>query len=188
MKFSAGIAALALTSVLAGCGMAEVKDPYYAMSASQASKLLSQANLPMVVFGDRAFNAKRWRVGSATTMWALMAGNNAEILRLSATAIAEGEGTRVHCDVLPPESPVHDLVAQGLKENEASRDLYAAALAEQVDATLTGRDFNIMRISAATARVTLNALPQIREAMENESKQYQKKEQDVVDKAYANEK
>ena len=97
-------------------------------------------------------------------MWALESDSHVELLRLSATTIAEGKGTRIHYDVLPPESSVRDQVAQGLEENEAYRDLYRSALAEQIDAKLTNREFAIQNISVDSARVVLGALPHIRES------------------------
>jgi non-homologous end joining protein Ku len=121
-------------------------------------------------------------------MWALVSDSRVELLRLSATTIAEGKGTRIHYDVLPPESSVRDQVAKGLKENGAYRDLYRSALAEQIDAKLTNREFAIQNIAVAAARVTLGALPNIRESMDNAEKEYQRRQQQDIDRVYANEK
>ena len=171
--------------MLGGC---EGKDPFYAASPDQVSKVLDQTNLPMTVFGARAATAKHWRVNAATTMWALESDSRVELLRLSATTRADGKGTRIHYDVLPPESSVRDQVAQALKENGAYRDLYRSALAEQVDAKLTNRAFAIQNIAVDAARVTLGALPNIREGFANAEKEYRQKQQEVIDRVYANEK
>ena len=120
-------------------------------------------------------------------MWALESDSHVELLRLSATTMADGKGTRIHYDVLPPESSIRDQVAQGLKENGAYRDLYKSALAEQVDAKLTNRAFAIQNIAVQAARVTIAALPHIRESFDNAEKEYQRKQQEVIDRAYANE-
>ncbi len=182
---TACLAAIGLAVMLGGC---QGKDPFYAVSPAQVSKVLDQTNLPMVVFGERAANARRWRVNAATTMWAVESDSRVELLRLSATTRADGNGTRIRYDVLPPESSVRDQVAQALKENGAYRDLYRSALAEQVDAKLTNREFAIKNIAGAAARVTLGALPNIREGFANAEKEYRQKQQEVVDRAYANEK
>jgi hypothetical protein len=188
MKISSAtacLAAIGLAVMLAGC---QDKDPFYQASPDQVSKVLDQTNLPVMVFGARAANARHWRVNAATTMWALESDSRVELLRLSATTIAEGKGTRIHYDVLPPDSSIRDQVAQGLKENGAYRDLYRSALAEQVDAKLTNREFALQNIAVDAARVTLEALPHIRESMANAEKEYQRRQQDVIDRAYANEK
>ena len=171
--------------MLGGC---QGDDPFYPASPDQVSKVLDQTNLPMMVFGERAATAKHWRVNAATTMWAIESDGHVELLRLSATTIAEGKGTRIHYDVLPPESSLRDQVAQGLEENGAYRDLYRSALKEQIDAKLTNREFAIQNISVDAARVTLGALPNIRESFDNAEKEYQRQQQEVIDRAYANEK
>ena len=178
------LAAIGLAVMLGGC---QGRDPFYAVAPDQVSRVLDQTNLPMMVFGEWALNVKHWRVNAATTMWALEGDSHVELLRLSATTIADGKGTRIHYDVLPPESSVRDQIAQRLKENGHYRDLYRSALAEQVDAKLTNRAFAIGNIAAEVARVTLVELPNIRKSFDNAEKEYQRKQQEVIDRAYANE-
>ena len=187
MKISSATACLAAIGLAVMLGGCQGKDPFYAVSPDQVSKVLDQTGLPMMVFGARAANAKHWRVNAATTMWAIESDSHVELLRLSATTIADGKGTRIHYDVLPPDSSVRDQVAQGLKENGAYRDLYRSALKEQVDANLTNRAFAIGNIAVEAARVTLAELPNIRKSFENAEKEYQRQQQEVIDRAYANE-
>ena len=187
MKLSsarAGLAAIGLAVMLAGC---QGKDPFYAVSPGQVNDVLDQTYLPLMVFGEYALNAKHWRVNGATTMWALQSDSHVELLRLSATTMADGKGTRIHYEVLPPESSVRDQVAQRLKENGHYRDLYRSALAEQVDAQLTNRAFAIGNIAAEVARVTLVELPNIRKSFDDAEKEHVRQQQEVIDRAYANE-
>ena len=177
MKISSATACLAAIGLAVMLGGCQGNDPFYPASPEQVSKVLDQTDLPMMVFGARAASAKHWRVNAATTMWALMSDSHVELLRLSATAIAEGKGTRIHYDVLPPESSVRDQVAKGLKENGAYRDLYRSALAEQIDAKLTNREFAIRNISVETARVVLATLPHIREMLDNAGKEDERNEE-----------
>jgi hypothetical protein len=189
MKISSAIACcFAVIGLALMLGAFEGKDPFYPAPPDQVNKVLDRTNLPMMVFGERAATTKHWRVNSATTMWAIESDSRVELLRLSATTIAEGKGTRIHYDVLPPNSSVRDQVAQALKENGAHRDLYRSALAEQVDANLTNRPFAIANIAVPAARVTLAALPHVREGMDNAEKEYQRRQQEVIDRVYANEK
>jgi hypothetical protein len=184
-SLTAGLAAIGLAVILGGC---QGSDAFYPATPDEVSKILDQTQLPIVVFGERAATAKHWRVNAATTMWALESESEVELLRLSATTMAEGKGTRIHLDVLPPESSVRDQVAQGLKENDDYRDLYRSALAEQIDANLNNREFAIQNISAEATRVTLWALPSIRERYDNAEAEYQRQQQEIIDRAYANEK
>jgi hypothetical protein len=185
MKIPAPLATLGLAVLLTGC---DGNDPFYALPAQAVASVIDQTSLPIMVFGDKAATAKHWRVDAKTSMWAFQNAEEVELLRLSATTIAEGDGTRVHIDVLPPESPIHDQVEQGLKENAAYRDLYTAALAEQINADLNNRVFNIGNIAGAAAHVTLAALPHIREGMENAAEEFHKRDQENIDRAYENEK
>lgn len=185
LSATACLAAMGLAVLLGGC---QGKDPFYAASPDQVGRVLDQTDLPMMVFGERAATAKHWRVNAATTMWAIESDKHVELLRLSATTIADGKGTRIHYDVLPPDSSIRDQVARALKENGAYRNLYRSALAEQIDAKLTNREFAIRNISAEAAQVTLAALPHIRESFDNAEKEYQRKQQEVIDRVYANEK
>ena len=184
-KATASLAAIVLAAMVAGC---QGSDPFYPASPDQMSKVLDRTELPIVVFGERAVTAKRWRVNATTTMWALESDSRIELLRLSATTIADGDGTRIHYDVLPPESSLREQVVQGLRENGAYRDLYRSALAEQIDANLTNREFAIQNISVEATRVTLGALPNIREGYDNAEEEYQRQQQEIIDRVYANEK
>ena len=182
---TACLSAIVLAVMLGGC---QGSDPFYPASPDQVSKVLDRTELPIVVFGERAATAKRWRVDAATTMWALESDSQVELLRLSATTIADGNGTRIHYDVLPPESSLREQVAQGLEENGDYRDLYRSALAEQIDANLNNREFAIQNIYVEATRVTLWALPNIRERYDNAEEEYQRQQQEIIDRVYANEK
>jgi hypothetical protein len=188
MKISSATACLAAIGLAVMLGGCQGQDPLYPASLDQVSKVLDKTELPMMVFGARAANAKHWRVNAATTMWALENDSHVELLRLSATTIADGKGTRIHYDVLPPESSVRDQVAQGLKENGAYRDLYRSALAEQIDAKLTKREFAIRNIAVEAARVTVGVLPHIREMLDAAGKEDDRKQQEDIDRVYAREK
>jgi hypothetical protein len=187
MKISSATACLAAIGLAVMLGGCQDRDPFYAIAPDQVSKALDQTSLPIMVFGEWALNTKHWRVNAATTMWAIENDSHVELLRLSATTRTDGKGTRIHYDVLPPEGSARALVAQRLKENGHYRDLYRTALAEQVDAKLTNRAFAIGNIAAAAARVTLAELPNIRKGFDNAEKEYQRQQQEVIDRAYANE-
>jgi hypothetical protein len=166
----------------------QVKDPLYQQTSAQVSAVLDKADLPAMVFGVKALSARHWRADNNTSIWALQSDDKVELLRLSASTIKEGNGTRVRYDVLPPEGALREQVSTRLKESGAFRNLYLAALAEQIDANLNNRKFDISRISSETARVTLEELPHFREAAEAAVADNNRRRQEVIDRAYINEK
>ena len=166
----------------------DVRDGVYAMPVANVNEVIDRTDLPMMIFADRAMSAKHWRADASTSVWAVLGHGDVEILRLHATTVAEGEGVRVHIEALPPPGELHDQVAQGIKQNGSNIDLMTTALAEQIDANLNGREFDLKRISPAIGRVVLLALPHLRENADKAAKQAEQREQDNVDRAYANEK
>ena len=184
---AAGLVSLALAGLALTVG-GESADRLYPVPTQRVRQVLDRTDLPIMVFGHRAVTAKHWRADADTSMWAVLSSTDIELLRLSAKTVAEGEGTRVHVDVLPPESSLHDEVAEAFKQHAEHGNLYRSALAEQIDATLTNREFSMRNIAAAAALVTLSALPHVREAMDNAAAKFRKQDQDTIDRAYANEK
>jgi hypothetical protein len=185
---------LAISFVVAVTGLAilflrlDVRDGVYAMTPAKVNEVIDRTDLPGLVFADRAFNARHWRVDENVSMWSVLGQGGEELLRLRAATSAEGGGARVHVDALPPASALKDKVAEGIKENGVQVDLLTTALAEQIDANLNGRKFDLKRISPAIARVMVVALPHLREGMDNAYKELEQRDQDNVDRAYANEK
>jgi hypothetical protein len=182
------LALIAVSALLYNWWTRGGQDALYEMQPAQVGALLDETDLPAMVLDDKDMTARHWRVDAKTTMWALEGAGNVEQLRLSATTIADAKGTRIHIDVLPPAGPLHDEVVQSLKHNRVFRDLYRSALAEQIDARLTNREFSANRVSVAATGVRPSVLAQVRKAMDNEAKEYDRREQETIDRAYENEK
>ena len=166
----------------------DVKDNVYALRVEEVNKRIDLINLPSMLYGVSPTNTKHWRVDNATSIWALHDLAGAERLRLSAITSPEGNETRVRVEVLPPLGAYHDKVEQNLRENADVAAMYKVTVAEQIDANLTCRDFDLKRLSPSIARVVLTRLPDIRAAADRAAKAHELQEQKVVDRAYANEK
>jgi hypothetical protein len=185
---------LAISFVVAAAVLAilflrlDVQDGVYAMAPAKVNEVIDRTDLPALVFADRAFNAKHWRVDEHVSMWSVLGQGGEELLRLRAATSADGAGARVHVDALPPASALKDIVAKGIQENGVEIDMLTTALAEQIDANLNGREFDLKRIAPAIARVMVVALPHLREGIDNANKESDRRDQDIVDRAYANEK
>ena len=72
-------------------------------------------------------------------MWALIGDGDDEQQRFRASLSPEGEGVRVKVEALPPQGELHNQTAAQMKDAPEYAEYLTAALAEQIDAKLTGR-------------------------------------------------
>jgi hypothetical protein len=163
-------------------------DRVYPLAPAKINKILDEATLPPEIFANRALSAKHWRENTSTSVWALLGDNDVELLRLIATTKAENDGARVHFDVQAPPGANYETVNKSLEGNSAISDLYRAALAEQIDANIKNRDFSLAQVSPAIARVTLTALPHLRDQLKRAEQEDQKQQDEQIDQVYKNEK
>lgn len=176
---------IVVTFALGGCS--DSRGRFYAFTPRHVQDVIDVAELPSNVFGDQAVVAKHWRANSDTTMWTLQSTDGNEVLRLSATIASESSGTRVRVDALPPVGVNHDQIAKVLAARGRYYKLYTSALAEQIEADLTNRDFKLTNVSSMVDFLTLEALPTIRLKMDEAGNEFRKRDQEVIDGAYARE-
>ncbi len=160
----------------------------YAMTPAQALAILDRIDLPPQVFGDFKPAMRHWRPDDATSMWAQLGDGDVEMRRFEASLTPEGEGVRVRVEALPPRGKMHDEVAASQKDDPTYPEYLAAALAEQIDAKLTGREFDMKRIAAAYARVQIASIPRINRSIDAGAKIEAKRTSDIIEDAYAHEK
>ena len=163
-------------------------DKVYATPLAAVNEVIDRTDLPPMIFQDKAFNARHWRSGPNTSIWAVLGQGEVELLRLKAETTAERDNVRVHVEALPPAGALRDELRQKIDENGSDVALLTTALAEQIDANMNGREFDLKRISLAIARVTLEALPHLRESLDNAAKDVDRRDQANVDRAYETEK
>ena len=161
-------------------------DGVYALSVDKVNAQIDRTKLPLVVFGPAAA-IRHWRIDTATSVWAFLDEHGAESLRLSAITSADGDGARVRVEIAPPLGANREQVEQKLRDNEEIADLYRAGIAEQIDADLNGREFNMKSLAPAMARATVNSISKIRASTDKFAKNQERAENEVVDQAYAHE-
>ena len=160
----------------------------YAMPPTRALAIIDRTDLPPLIFGEFKPAMRHWCQDDATSMWSLVGDGNIELRRFRASVTPEGDGVRVQIESLPPQGKLHDEAAESMKEDPEYADFLTAALAEQIDAKLTGREFDMKRLAAAFARVQMAAIPRIRRAADAAAKADDKRRSDAIDDAYAHEK
>ena len=159
----------------------------YAMAPAQALAILDRVDLPPAIFGDVKSEMRHWRPDKATSMWARVGDGSVELQRFKASLTPEGEGVRVQVEAQPPEGKLHDETAASMKDDSAYSDYQAAALAEQIDAKLTGRAFDMRRLAPAFARVQIASIPRIRAMGDAAAKINDQRVSDTIDDAYSHE-
>jgi hypothetical protein len=183
----AGILAVLIAGLMLGL-FETSRDRVYPLPVAKINKVLDEAALPLEIFADRALNAKHWRENSSTSVWAVQGDNDVELLRLIATTSSENGGARIHFEVQAPPGPNFETVNKRLEENSGFSDLYRAALAEQIDANINNRAFSLGEVSPAIARVTLAALPNLRDQFKRAEQEDDKHQDEQIDQVYKNEK
>ena len=160
----------------------------YAMPPAQALAILDRTELPPSIFGDFKPAMRHWRPDYATSMWAQLGDGDIELQRFRASLTPEGEGVRVRVEALPPKGKLHDEAAASQNADPEYAEYLTAALAEQIDAKLTGRAFDPKRLAPAFARLQIASIPRIRRNLDAGAKVEEKHTDDVIEDAYAHEK
>lgn len=151
----AGAAPLCAAILLAGCA----EGRRYDAAPAEARSLLATSEMPLMVFGSQALAVETVRRDPGTVLWLVLDARGDEMMRLVARVTAEGSGSRIVADVLPPEGRYHDRVTKGMADNPAVVDLYRKVAAEQVDAAMTGRDFSMAAITPAMMAAAIALVP-----------------------------
>ncbi len=162
----------------------ETRDRAYPFPVASVNSTLDDTDLPAMVFGERASTARHWRLDNATSAWALENSEGDEFMRLTAKTTGDAKSARVHYEIEAPKGPDHDKLEKHFKQNSAMVDSYKAALAEQVDAALTRRPFNMANIMGAVTRGSLSQLGMMGATMRKAAAGYQQERDDNIERAY----
>ena len=172
-------------AVYLGVGSGAGTNRVYAMPVSEVNHLIDEIDLPEIIFANH--KARHWRQNDKLSVWALQNDAGKETFRLTATTAADQKGSLVTVAILPPDNDKRDEVKKMLDDNPAFADLFASALAEQIDAKLRNRLFSIANISRPMARVTLHAAPQIlqmRKSIDEEYARHAQEDRERYDQLY----
>src|SRR5207253_2375071 len=125
----------------------------YALPASEVHHRLEQAGLPPLVFGEEEPEAALSSTANQI-VWQVQK-DDAEVMRytIDLTPI-DASHTRVRVALSGPTQGKFGNVEQRLESDDTLKNLYLAAMKEQVDSALADHAFRYSAISGATAAAT----------------------------------
>jgi hypothetical protein len=174
--------------LLAACGWLGDSGKVYPMSGKDARQALLFSEPPLHLFGDSIASAHATAVGDGSIRWALADESGTSMLYLVATTKDEGpQQVRINVSVEPPLGAHHDAVAERLGQYPAVVNFFRAVLSEQVDSTLTHRDFDLAAVQGQMAAAALSLAPQMAESFDKAAKQYEADDRANIEGAYAHE-
>jgi hypothetical protein len=184
-----------LAAILPACDKLTETAKTYPVTPTQAWVALVDSKIPGTAFGERAHGVPA--AGTADrVMWAIVAEPTEALLparspphvvmRLTATLTAVADGTQVTVDILPPEGVDPAKIKELDSKLPEVAHLWRAIASEQVDSVLTQRAFDLAKIRMDMAAAVVSQVPQISKAMEEAGKAQQQREQEKIDRAYAN--
>jgi len=179
--------AIVLFALLGGCGAAgEVGEVYPGAAGEIRQTLLRIDELPPI-FGSNAVDTHVINNGDGTITWTASQRFKPVLRFIARTEPVDAAHTRVTVQITGPTSAEDDEVARRLAENPTVRDLYLAAMVEQVDATLEGRDFDMTAISGQLALATAANMGETVDRLDRAAAEYQRRDAENVAKAYEQE-
>jgi hypothetical protein len=132
--------------LLSGCGVTS-QGQNFDLPASEAKQILLQTEVPYDVLGSPDLRAYAVAEGRDTVVWRVLL-QDAEYMRFAATITSSNPAsTHVVVSVSGPPSGRYAAMGQALNENASVKNLYLAAMQEEVAAALEKRDFNIIKVS-----------------------------------------
>ena len=137
--------------MLAACGGGET----YALPEKAVHSKLLSVGPPALVFGNSGLTSSVAEVGDNQVVWSLKS-NGETVMKFVATITPNNEkSTSVALAVESTDGTAGTKVAKNMAEHPEIVTLYQAAMAEQVDAALDGREFNYMNIRNETMRAAV---------------------------------
>lgn len=154
----------------------------YDLSQADTHTLLSRADELPPVFGSNEPDLRMETADPAAVAWVLSVEGK-EVMRFVAILVPEGQvRTAVAVSVqAPPE------FEKRLNDNSSVRDLYLAAMREQVDSTLLGRPYDMTRVLPAMQKAMAANIGTIAGNMQAAGEEARKRDEDNIRKAYARE-
>jgi hypothetical protein len=139
---------LAVSAVLtlSACG-AWSPGQSFDIPASEAKKILLQTEVPYDVLGNSNLRANVIEKGPTTLVWKVML-DDSEFMQFTAEVTPNNHtSTQVVISVNGPTAGKYAGLEKALNDNITVKNLYLAAMQEEVAAALEKRDFDILKIS-----------------------------------------
>ncbi len=177
--------ALLALALLGGCGSADSGE-VYPLPATEVRELLRATDLPPV-FGSAPVRANAIHDGDGNIIWWVTQRGEAVLRFIAHTETVDASHTRVTVDIQPPTDAVDDPMAKRLADNPSIRNLYRAAMVEQVDAALEHREFNYSAISGQMMGAMAANMGEIGDRMDRAAEASRKADEANMADAYARE-
>src|SRR5688572_15632036 len=152
--------AMGIVAMLAACGAGEPGEVYPMGGSDLRQALLTIDELPPV-FGSAALDTSVVNTGDGTITWTASQGFEPVLRFIARTEPVDESHTRVIVQIAAPTGAEGDEIARRLADNPQIRDLYLAAMTEQIDAKLEGREFDLSVISGQLALATAANIGQL---------------------------
>ena len=179
--------AIVLSALLGGCGAGgEAGEVYPGAAGEIRQALLGIDELPPL-FGGNAVDTRVINNGDGTITWTASQQFKPVLRFIARVEPVDEAHTRVTVQITGPTSAEDDEVTRRLAENPTVRDLYLAAMVEQVDATLEGRDFDMSAISGQLAVATAANIGETVDRLDRAAAEYRRQDAENVAKAYEQE-
>ena len=178
MRGLAHVGAAALL-MLSACGQ---KGYVSERPMSEVHDLLAGADDLPPVFGSADPDLRMETADPKAVSWVL-SQKGEEIMRFVATLAPEGD-RKTSVDLTVKSPP---MIEKRLSDNPQIRDLYLAAMREQVESTLESRAYDMTRIYPALGKAMSANIGNISRDVEAAAEADRKREEDNIRKAYARE-
>jgi hypothetical protein len=149
---------------------------------SEVHELLAGADELPPVFGSDEPDLRMDTVDPNAVAWVLSVKNE-ELMRFVATLTPDGD-KKTLVDVSVRAAPE---IEKRLNDNASIRDFYLAAMREQVEATLEGREFDVSRTYPAMQKAMAANIGNIARSANEAAEADRKRDEDNIRKAYARE-
>jgi hypothetical protein len=174
--------------LLAACGLGADSGKVYPMAGKDARQTLMHIEPPLELLGSTITSAHAISGGDGTIRWALADRSRVSVLNLVATTKDEGpQQVRITVSLEPSKGNHHDDVAARLEQNPAVVNYFKAVMAEQIDSTLTHREFDMAAIQGQMAVAAMSLAPQMAASFDKAAKQSEASDRSNIENAYAHE-
>jgi hypothetical protein len=180
-------AGLSAALLLSGCDML-AKGEVYPLGEKDMRSALRKVEPPMGVMGsDNGLDYRVAQQGDGTVIWTIVQNNKSRLRFVARSTPVDAGSTRVEVEITGPTDKPDDAVTKRLADNSSIRDLYLAAMTEEIDAALEHRSFNYSAIAAQTSRAMMANMSNIGSEMDKAAAEFDRRDRENMDRAYREE-
>lgn len=182
--FRAILATISAALLLSGCG-AVSPGQTFEITAAEARQILKRTEVPYDVLGSNDLRSYVIEKGPSTLVWKVTL-DGAEYLQFAAELSANNpESTQVVVSLQGPASGRYAKMGKALDDNVTVKNLYLAAMEEEIAAALQKRDFDMMKITPQLLAATGANLGAISDRFDHPTQPSEKKARAAKEQAAA---